>query len=641
MYRLFKKYSLPAGYDGIPMGLEHIPLDRIDCVGQARVADIHRTGRNRGLLFADSILLILDAVLFTNLLLVRVDKLECVSHTAPRWKPHLEVLQASGILVETTRSRLKAVANYFAVPKGTNEARAVINLRALSRRMTAPPTTNLPEIETVLRLLSGTERYLVIGDFRHFFHQFRVADPITDFFGLICGGRCFRWTTMPMGWSYSPRIAQCAAWTVLLEAAFRAKLARPADFQNLCSTPTYARLQGGFCMVWYDNVLAGFANSDSRDRFHQKLQEVCREPTTVAGQRDDGFNIRWKHLDSWNLNKATPHSERLPVYLGMQFTTTRRDREGNTRTQWRHDPAKVSRWSDLTTLPVKLLHRTIARAVGVIIWDATISGRPLYQEATAINLLREVARSVRSAQAAGLAKVWDRDMPEVWEHHSAALHHLQDRVRSIITSNEWRELPERPSTTHTILAASDASGGSTHGEEASIEPGWGFLLLNEELPDEVCAGTFPPELVQSHIYLKEMWSAVRCVEHICSRAPRARIVLGIDNTAVVGALRGRYSSNQHANEMIQRLDRVLAASSSVLEVVPLRSEDNPADGPSRKKPVVPRVRNACLHIFQKFMEGKIRVEPVSVDRAPEFTGELRHDDHDLLLDECVDDQHDQ
>jgi len=51
MYRLFKKYSLPAGYAGIPVGLEHRSLDRIDGAGQVRVADIHRTGRNRGPLF--------------------------------------------------------------------------------------------------------------------------------------------------------------------------------------------------------------------------------------------------------------------------------------------------------------------------------------------------------------------------------------------------------------------------------------------------------------------------------------------------------------------------------------------------------------------------------------------------------------
>jgi len=56
----------------------------------------------------------------------------------------------------------------------------------------------------------------------------------------------------------------------------------------------------------------------------------------------------------------------------------------------------------------------------------------------------EVARSVRRAQAARLTRVWDRDMPEVWEHHSASHHHLQDRVRSLITSNERRELPHVP-----------------------------------------------------------------------------------------------------------------------------------------------------------------------------------------------------
>jgi hypothetical protein len=47
--------------------------------------------------------------------------------------------------------------------------------------------------------------------------------PISEYFGIICGNRSYRWTCLPMGWSYSPSIAQSAAWTVLLEAAYRAK----------------------------------------------------------------------------------------------------------------------------------------------------------------------------------------------------------------------------------------------------------------------------------------------------------------------------------------------------------------------------------------------------------------------------------
>jgi hypothetical protein len=112
-----------------------------------------------------------------------------------------------------------------------------------------------------------------------------VASSIAEYFGIICERKQYCWKTL----SHSQRIAQSAAWIILLEAAFRGKLASPDQFQNLYSTPTYVLLKSGFCIVWYDNIIAGF-NSDCRDIFKKKLLEVCDEQQC--------FNITissWKH----------------------------------------------------------------------------------------------------------------------------------------------------------------------------------------------------------------------------------------------------------------------------------------------------------------------------------------------------------
>ena len=172
-------------------------------------------------------------------------------HTNTKWVPHLEKLTACGLLLEWPRTRLRGYAKYFAVPKGEDTARAIVNLRGLSQRMKPPATTNLPEIETVLKLISSTDSppHILTADFRHFFHQFRVLETISEFFGIVCGSKSFRWTCLPMGWSYSPKVAQTAGWVVLLEAAFRAKLAEPEDFKDLQNTPMYANIKNGHMLV--------------------------------------------------------------------------------------------------------------------------------------------------------------------------------------------------------------------------------------------------------------------------------------------------------------------------------------------------------------------------------------------------------
>jgi hypothetical protein len=256
MYRIFKRYNMPsASYDGIPEGDVHLrPLDPIGCAGCARTLDLYNCARSRrGLKFAEALRVILYLQAFLCLMLVEVEQLE-KEHTSAKWKPHLDVLIGCGVLIDCPLAKMKYAARYFAVAKGETEARAIVNLRGLSRLMTPPTSTNLPEIETVLKMISEST-HLVIGDWRHFFHQFRVTDSISNYFGILCGSYTKKWTCLPMGWSHSPKTAQTAAWCLLLEAAFRANLASPEEFQDLHSTPTTARIRGGTIAVWYDNVI--------------------------------------------------------------------------------------------------------------------------------------------------------------------------------------------------------------------------------------------------------------------------------------------------------------------------------------------------------------------------------------------------
>jgi hypothetical protein len=131
--------------------------------------------------------------------------------TAEKWKSHLDSLEKTTpipILAEICVGEVLGVSTYFAVPKSEDEARAIFNGRHFSLGCNAPPTTNLPDITSLLECMSqvtGRSVTMVEGDIRHFFHQLQLNDTIARHFCVRrgAGKRSFRkWCTLPMGWSF-------------------------------------------------------------------------------------------------------------------------------------------------------------------------------------------------------------------------------------------------------------------------------------------------------------------------------------------------------------------------------------------------------------------------------------------------------
>jgi hypothetical protein len=48
-------------------------------------------------------------------------------------------------------------------------------------------------------------------DLRHWFHQIKVDPELSRIFGLRDNEEYWEWATLPMGWSWSPAIAQVLA----------------------------------------------------------------------------------------------------------------------------------------------------------------------------------------------------------------------------------------------------------------------------------------------------------------------------------------------------------------------------------------------------------------------------------------------
>ena len=503
---------------------------------------------------------------------------------------------------------MEHISAYFAVAKSDGKtARAIINLREVSKLFEPPETVNLPEIQSVLQNIRG--HYWVVADFRHYFHQFALAKGIRPYFGVSCGKKTYQCTTMAMGWSNSPRIAQCAAWGLVLEACFRCSIVKPEDFEAP-NPPAYINIPGVcFIVIWYDNLLATFESPVLRDQFLAAIKDVC-------GPQAGGFNCDWKHINAYNMGNIGKNSlpKNMPKYLGMEFATQpiKRMAEDAGPTKeivWRHEEERTGRWADIDKMHTLSPPRMLARAVGIILWDATIANRKFFAESTVIEALRRAGGVARKARRFG----WDATPSQHWDQDEIDM--LKDRVKELVVQNPWRARDAEARITHKVYAASDASG----------KIGWGVVVWVNGVCRVLSSGLWAnnEKMTEAHIYLKEFLALTVAVERLCETHCSAELMILVDNTAVIGSVQCMYSSNTEGCAYVQRIDKALRAAGNKLSVVAVQSEDNPADAPSRQRGLDAAIIARSLKIFREYECGAgkntVRHKP-----GPAFTGEIRH-----------------
>ena len=625
MWRVFKRYSLTNySYGGAP-GTSNAALLPLDEIAPGLVAGIRTQALleivfKRRFVFAHALQALTSLDYFKSLMTENPETITEESteiRTARKWKRHLRALQEFGILKKAAKGMIKCFARYFAVPKSDGcSSRAIFNGKRLSTFFRAPPTTNLPEIADVLRLVAEAS-FLIIGDYRHYFHQFGLHHDVSHYFGLQLGGSdVWRYGVLPMGWSWSPRLAQSASMTMLIEAAIRGKLVDPKDFEDLENPPSILKMRGGSAVVWYDNVLGAFQDADCRDTFYRELKAVCED-----------LHVEWKNVRTYNRKDmaesratnapdGTPLKEDeespLPEYLGLEFANAvgkrQRDDPTTAKMKWRHRPSSLAKWKDLTTTENYKTPRAVARAVGVILWDATIALRPLCEESRALELMSKVGKTIRNNK-------WDEPLENCITQEDVKF--LRDRIHDISHNNVFRTIDLHTPPT-VVLCASDASN-----------EGYGFVVWKggvvEKTHSALSQMQFPKNLESAHIYIKEMYAAMQCIERTTLAFPHSTVRLAEDNSAVVWALRNGYSHNKISNEYIQRIHRCLSHTGCKLQVVPVPSKCNAADAPSRGWAYNVDVDAACREILEAFDAGLGKVKQTRAP-APFFTGGIRHEE---------------
>ena len=308
--------------------------------------------------------------------------------TASKWQSHGVELIRIGILLQWSVHAVKWFGTYFSVPKSETHARAIWNGKKLSGVSKHPPAVNLPYLPDLLKRLSEETRRMkraptvLVQDWSAFFHQIPVCQELSEYFVMSfrrkvktskrAGRRTkdtvehYRWTTLPMGWSWSPYVAQSVGLaTVLHEEADDEQIYLVPE--GLKALPTYIPLKGGgFMCLYYDNLLiAGFDDrimEEARRRLdrNQKMFNVVVKPGSLEFRRGKDLVVPRVRKTEDDMGGVKPID-----YLGAYFFC-RYDRAGKVELAWRQKDEKVKALAEdvfpcVSCFPCRPSHRKTRR----------------------------------------------------------------------------------------------------------------------------------------------------------------------------------------------------------------------------------------------------------------------------------------
>lgn len=526
---------------------------------------------------------------------------------AKKWYSQICSLADWGLLRRVAEYQVAFTSGHFAVPKGTGEtARCIFNGANLNAFFNKPPTVNLCPIEEQIRIASELatkegKLTFVVADIRHYFHQIPAPTAAQLLFGLVCltatGDLAWLvYTTLAMGFAYSPRFAQCLSWGILLHVeagddALGAEYDKDAD-----NPPRWVPLRRkgkivGFISILYDNFIICTSQAQLAEQWRLRLERNCRL-----------FNVVLKNCTlAKESNVMSPKYVEI-VHLGVAWGCRRTSTTASGWTLcWKHAEEKAQRWRALDDRlrgagGDALTAREVARAVGVLVWDATVRGTPLLRLSGPIELLRKAAIAVAAAKGS----VRHRWNAVIIENARPLLSGQLSRVMQ----NPW-SIAEPVGAGEAVFAASDASDEALAGllfeDDGSVGEDWFHIPCDR----------------QRSIFLRELNAAVITVARALHSNPGVkRIVLGVDNTATVHCLRRRYSNVPEGREYLSWMQDELEAAKAELVVAPLRGLDNLADDPSHfRAPRCPVRRSRTFETLKNFLQGHGKECPV----VDEFT----------------------
>ncbi len=472
-----------------------------------------------------------------------------------------------------------AMSTYFEILKSNGMARTIFGGRELSSFFRRPPPVCLPSLPLVLALLSelmrGRKFFFLAADQRHFFHQIQIGD-VTRFFSLCCCGVVYVMLVLAMGFSYSPRIAQCYAWAGLLACADDENGLKSASEEMRTSEhpPAFVYLESsnktrlGLCFIWYDNFLFFCTCQKMSSALSRTLDRMQREWRMIWGEKK-----LW-HPQHLSQDAADIDISR-GVALGIQFaTSTKRGRNDEPHhLVWRLKPKTAAKAVEmLQKLEEKTLSWTCKEVAGVIgscIWHTYITGRPFTTIHDALELSSRVGKHAQRHRWGSSFSFADSDRNVLREALTAL---KENRWIGSTASHDWESI---------IVVASDATlkrGAWVRLLGSNVRGEWkNWPWLEQEGQDIALE---EDELISScSIFLLELRAAI---QGIMANGKRDCVLLIIiDNTAAAATLRNMYSPTLVGRDLISTLYQYLTTMNIRLIVVGIPGLLNDADAPTR------------------------------------------------------------
>lgn len=553
--------SIGWTYDGEPIsrpvtaaGESVPPLDPIDpkLVGGLKVKALHAFCVKNGIRVLAKLLAILISEQEADDYFRPVTWGGRVPVIGAKYHGHLKALVECGLLIPRHANECRWWSGYFAVAKTRQTCRSIFNGRRLSGRSPVPPTVNLTTPVALLKRLRdhAAERgriEMILGDFRHWFHQVPASEALQRLFGLRdAEGHNYLWRSIPMGWSWSPCLAQACAWASLLycEEGQKSWFNLEGLKDEGAQLPTFVPLSSGrgFMTVYYDNFVVVSSDSDEADAIGARILSSCQKVGAVI---KEGSYSRVRQTDL--------HRSWTPI-LGLALKTE--GTKGRTQ-RILCRPAKLDSWAELPAPKETMSCRAAAEYIGRCLFAASPDPRglrrsPIGREGIAIarriGAVAWRAGWTGEVQVTGLVRLWELV--------------LAMRDNPIVVPVETKE-----KTGPVVLVTSDAS-----------MKGYGWAVFEDlsQLEAARCSsrveGTWDDE--KEHIFMKEL----RCALMALRAAQGRRIHLIVDNSAVAWALLHGFSSSIKATEMMDDYETEMENLEKVTLVV---SQDNPGDCPSR------------------------------------------------------------